>query len=155
MKLFKKNELTVKNQEVQSIQVRDLKEYLVKDFEQIKDNEIEISRLKDKIEELEKIEIKYNATLITLEEFDSRIAREKEKTIKLEEKNNRYKEEIKILEEQKNNCIIREKQALDKINNVKETILTDYKKILISHIQNTKGTLSKKRLCEIIEAVEG
>ena len=104
-----------------------LKEYLVKDFEQIQQDEIEISRLKDRIDELEKIEIKYKATLITLEEFDGRVAREKDKIIKLEEKINGYKEEIKKLEEQKNNCIIREKQALDKINNVEETIINEYK----------------------------
>lgn len=155
MKVFKrKNELVVKNQEIQTIPVRDLKEYLVKDFEQIQQDEIQISRLKDRIDELEKIEIKYKATLITLEEFDSRISREKDKVIKLEEKNNKFKEEIKELEEQKNNCIIREKQALDKINNVKDTILSEYKELLIYHIQETKGTLSKKRVCEIIESIK-
>lgn len=152
MNIFKrKNELSTQKQEMQTIEVRDLKEYLVKDFKQIEQNEKEISFLKDRIEELEKIEIKYDATLITLEEFDSRVAREKEKTLKLEEKNKILKEEIKKLEEQKNNCIIREKQALDKINNVKESILKEYKKRLISEIKNTKGTLSKKTICEIIE----
>lgn len=154
MNIFKrKNELVVTNQEIQTIPVRDLKDYLVKDFEQIQQNEVEISNLKDRVDELEKIEIKYKATLITLEEFDIRVAREKGKTIKLEEKNKNLKEEIKRLEEQKNNYIIREKQALDKINNVKDTIQNEYKEKLISQIENTKGTLSKKRVCEIIENV--
>ena len=153
--IFKnKNELVVKKQKIQTIPIRDLKEYLVKDFEQIQQDEIEISRLKDRIDELEKIEIKYKATLITLEEFDGRVAREKDKIIKLEEKINGYKEEIKKLEEQKNNCIIREKQALDKINNVEGTIINEYKTKLITYIQQTKGTLSKKRVCEIIEYIK-
>ena len=146
----KKNELAAQNQEMQTIPVRDLKEYLVKDFEQIQQDEIEISNLKDRVEELEKIEIKYKATLITLEEFDSRITREKDKVIKLEEKNEKLKEEIKKLEEQKNNCIIREKQALDKINNIRGTIIIEYRKKLIDEIKNTKRTLSKKTVCEII-----
>ena len=86
MKLFsKKNELVVRNSEIQSIQVRDLKEYLVKDFEQIKTSEQIIENLKSQIEELNKIKIKYDATLITLEEFDARVLREKEKNIKLEQ----------------------------------------------------------------------
>lgn len=35
MKLFKKQELAPRKQEMQKIEVRDLKGYLVKDFEQI------------------------------------------------------------------------------------------------------------------------
>lgn len=151
MKLFKKQELASRKQEMQKIEVRDLKEYLVKDFEQIEQNEEKIAYLQERIEELEKIEIKYKATLITLEEFDMRVNREKEKTIKIEEKYNRLREDMKFLEEQKNDCIIREKQALDKINNVKDTILNEYKKELIEKIKGTKGALSKQKICEIIE----
>lgn len=151
MKLFKKLELAPRKQEMQKIEVRDLKEYLVKDFEQIEKNEQTIAYLRERIEELEKIEIKYNATLITLEEFDIRVNREKEKTIKIEEKYNRLREDMKFLEEQKNDCIIREKQALDKINNVKDTILNEYKKELIEKIKGVKGALSKQKIYDIIE----
>ena len=151
MKLFKKQELAPRKQEMQKIEVRDLKEYLVKDFEQIEKNEETIAYLNERIEELEKIEIKYKATLITLEEFDMRVNREKEKTIKIEEKYNRLREDMKYLEEQKNNCIIREKQALDKINNVKDTILNEYKKELIEKVKGTKGALSKQKIYDLIE----
>ena len=140
-----------KKQEIQTIPVRDLKEYLVKDFQKIKEDEMIISNLKDKIDELEQIEIRYNATLITLEEFDSRISREKEKVIKLEDKIFGYKEEIKKLEEEKNNCIIKEKQALDKLNNARETIIDEYQDKLIDCINSEKGQLSKKKICEIIK----
>ena len=151
MKLFKKQELAPRKQEMQKIEVRDLKEYLVKDFEQIERNEETIALLKERVEELEKIEMKYKATLITLEEFDMRVNREKEKTLKIEEKYNRLREDMKFLEEQKNNCIIREKQALDKINNVKDTILNEYKKELIEKIKCTKGALSKQKIYDLIE----
>lgn len=151
MKLFKKQELAPRRQEVQKIEVRDLKEYLVKDFEQMEQNEEKIAYLNERIEELEKIEMKYKATLITLEEFDMRVNREKEKTIKIEEKYNRLREDMKFLEEQKNDCIIREKQALDKINNVKDTILNEYKKELIEKIKGIKGALSKQKVYDIIE----
>ena len=68
MKIFnKKNEIIVKNNEIRTVEVRDLKEYLVKDFEQIKEYEQLIDALNEKIEELNKIKIKYDATLITLE----------------------------------------------------------------------------------------
>ena len=151
MKLFKKHELVPRKQEMQKIEVRDLKEYLVRDFAQIEQNEETIAHLQERVEELEKIEIKYKATLITLEEFDIRVNREKEKTLRFEEKYNRLREEMKCLEEQKNDCIIREKQALDKINNVKDTIINEFKDDLIKHIKETKGTLSKQKIYDIIE----
>ena len=148
---LKKFLLPEKKQEMQTIPIRDLKEYLVKDFQKIKENEMIISNLKDRIDVLEKVELKYNATLITLEEFDSRIDREEEKVIKLEDKILAYKEEIKKLEEEKNNYIIKEKQALDKLNVARKTIINEYQDKLINCINSEKGSLSKKRICEIIK----
>ena len=148
---LKKFLLPEKKQEMQTIPIRDLKEYLVKDFQKIKENEIIISNLKDRIDVLEKVELKYNATLVTVEKFDSRIAREEEKVIKLEDKILAYKEEIKKLEEEKNNYIIKERQALDKLNVARKTIINEYQDKLINCINSEKGTLSKKRICEIIK----
>lgn len=128
MRLFsKKNELIVKNNEIQTIQVRDLKEYLVKDFEQIKTSEQIIENLKNQIEELNKIKIKYDATLITLEEFDARVLREKDKNVKLEQQIKEKNEEIAKLNEEKNNCLIRERIANDKIENTKDFIISEFK----------------------------
>lgn len=154
MKLFsKKNELVVKNNEIQTIQVRDLKEYLVKDFEQIKTSEQIIENLKFQIEELNKIKIKYDATLITLEEFDARVLREKDKNIKLEQQIKEKNEEIAKLNEEKNNCLIREKIANDKIENTKDFIISEHKEQIKQVINNTKGTLSKKKIIDLIDGV--
>lgn len=154
MKLFsKKNELVVKNNEIQTIQVRDLKEYLVKDFEQIKTSEQIIENLKNQIEELNKIKIKYDATLITLEEFDARVLREKDKNVKLEQQIKVKNEEIAKLNEEKNNCLIREKIANDKIENTKDFIISEFKEQIKQVINNTKGTLSKKKVIDLIDGV--
>lgn len=152
MKLFsKKNELVVRNSEIQSIQVRDLKEYLVKDFEQIKTSEHIIENLKSQIEELNKIKIKYDATLITLEEFDARVLREKEKNIKLEQQIKEKNEEIAKLNEEKNNCLIRERIANDKIENTKDFIISEFKEQIKQVINVQKGTLSKKKVIDLID----
>lgn len=152
MKLFsKKNELVVRNSEIQSIQVRDLKEYLVKDFEQIKTSEQIIENLKSQIEELNKIKIKYDATLITLEEFDARVLREKEKNIKLEQQIKEKNEEIAKLNEEKNNCLIRERIANDKIENTKDFIISKFKEQIKQVINVQKGTLSKKKIVDLID----
>ena len=154
MKLFsKKNELVVRNSEIQSIQVRDLKEYLVKDFEQIKTSEQIIESLKSQIEELNKIKIKYDATLITLEEFDARVLREKEKNIKLEQQIKEKNEEIAKLNEEKNNCLIRERIANDKIENTKDFIISKFKEQIKQVINVQKGTLSKKKIIDLIDGV--
>lgn len=153
-KLKKKNEVVVKKQKLQAIPVRDLKEYLVKDFELIKKQDIEIDKLKDRIEELELIEVKYNTTLITLEEYDSRVEREKVKVYNLEVKLDTKSEEIKVLNEKVNNAIIKEKQAEHLKNNVKDEVIKDYKKQLISVIKNQKGNLSKKRIYDLIRGTK-
>lgn len=152
MKLFsKKNELVVRNSEIQPIQVRDLKEYLVKDFEQIEISEQIIENLKSQIEELNKIKIKYDATLITLEEFDARVLREKEKNIKLEQQIKEKNEEIAKLNEEKNNCLIRERIANDKIENTKDFIISEFKEQIKQVINVQKGTLSKKKVIDLID----
>ena len=152
MKLFsKKNELVVRNSEIQPIQVRDLKEYLVKDFEQIKTSEQIIENLKSQIEELNKIKIKYDATLITLEEFDARVLREKEKNIKLEQQIKEKNEEIAKLNEEKNNCLIRERIANDKIENTKDFIISEFKEQIKQVINVQKGKLSKKKVIDLID----
>ena len=152
MKLFsKKNELVVRNSEIQPIQVRDLKEYLVKDFEQIKTSEQIIENLKSQIEELNKIKIKYDATLITLEEFDARVLREKDKNIKLEQQIKEKNEEIAKLNEEKNNCLIRERIANDKIENTKDFIISKFKEQIKQAINVQKGTLSKKKIIDLID----
>jgi hypothetical protein len=152
MKLFnKKNELVARNCEIQPIQVRDLKEYLVKDFEQIKASEQIIENLKSQIEELNKIKIKYDATLITLEEFDARVLREKEKNIKLEQQIKEKNEEIAKLNEEKNNCLIRERIANDKIENTKDFIISKFKEQIKQAINVQKGTLSKKKVIDLID----
>lgn len=154
MKLFsKKNELAVRNSEIQPIQVRDLKEYLVKDFEQIKTSEQIIENLKSQIEELNKIKIKYDATLITLEEFDARVLREKEKNIKLEQQIKEKNEEIAKLNEEKNNCLIRERIANDKIENTKDFIISKFKEQIKQLINVQKGTPSKKKIIDLIDGV--
>ena len=154
MKLFsKKNELVVRNSEIQPIQVRDLKEYLVKDFEQIKTSEQIIENLKSQIEELNKIKIKYDAALITLEEFDARVLREKEKNIKLEQQIKEKNEEIAKLNEEKNNCLIRERIANDKIENTKDFIISEFKEQIKQVINVQKGTLSKKKVIDLIDGV--
>lgn len=152
MKLFsKKNELVVRNSEIQPIQVRDLKEYLVKDFEQIKTSEQIIENLKSQIEELNKIKIKYDATLITLEEFDARVLREKDKNVKLEQQVKEKNEEIAKLNEEKNNCLIRERIANDKIENTKDFIISEFKDQIKQIINVQKGTLSKKKIIDLID----
>lgn len=154
MKLFsKKNELVVKNNEIQTIQVRDLKEYLVRDFEQIKTSEQIIENLKLRIEELNEIKIKYDATLITLEEFDARVLREKEKNIKLEQQIKEKNEEIAKLNEEKNNCLIRERIANDKIENTKDFIISEFKERIKQVINVQKGMLSKKKVIDLIDGV--
>ena len=58
------------------------------------------------------------------------------------------------LNEEKNNCLIREKIAIDKIENTKDFIIPEFKEKIKKVIDNTKGNLSKKKVIELINNIE-
>lgn len=64
------------------------------------------------------------------------------------------RKEIAQLNEEKNNCLIREKIAIDKIENTKDFIIPEFKEKIKKVIDNTKGNLSKKKVIELINNIE-
>ncbi len=66
-----------------------------------------------------------------------------------------YEYEVKEVDnEEKNNCLIREKIAIDKIENTKDFIIPEFKEKIKKVIDNTKGNLSKKKVIELIDNIE-
>lgn len=102
---------------VQEIKVIDLKQYLVNGYNEIRQVK---QKLEEKEEELEKekiYKIKYDATLVTLDEFKNRDDENKEKIKKMEQKIIEKNEEIYELNSKLNSLIISERE------NKKNTII--------------------------------
>ena len=88
-----------------------------------------------------------------MEEFDARVLREKDKNVRLEQQIKVKNEEIAKLNEEKNNCLIRERIANDKIENTKDFIISEFKEQIKQVINVQKGTLSKKKIIDLIDGV--
>lgn len=143
------------------ITVPDLKQYLINGYDEIREVKKEKEILKEDLEKAKKFEDLYNATLITLEEFRKRDEENKTIQTKLENKINEKEAEIKNLKEQVNTYKIIEIETNKKIDNIekikkeeKNNGIKEYKEKLIEEINNTKGTISKSKLFNIINSIK-
>ena len=162
------------------VTVADIKQYLVDEYKKSDNQQKQIEGLKDKLKSALELEIKYNASLITLDEYKKRLEDREKRIIKLDKDIDKLQREIMKIEEQKNDEIIKYKKldveymklkkSFDaevenkvsfmrrilgkkhhmevlKINKQKEEFI----KNKIKKIKETKGTLSKTKVIEILE----
>ena len=136
------------------VKVADIKQYLVDEYKLTKELEKENKGLRKEVSKLKIVEDKYDLTLITLNEYKDRIERKNKEIKELENKIKVIKEEQKIIKDEKNTLLIENKQFKKENEKFINKLKKEYQKSLIEKIQNTKGTLSKKLVCEIIENID-
>lgn len=143
------------------ITVPDLKQYLIKGYDEIREVKKEKEILKEDLEKAKKFEDLYNSELVVLNEFKERDEENKIIQIKLENKINEKETEIKNLKEQVNTYRIIEIETNKKIDNIekikkeeKNNSIKEYKEKLIEEINNTKGTISKSKLFSMINSIK-
>ena len=96
-----------------SIKVADIKQYLVDEFQKTNEQQKEIERLKDGVKEAVEIELKYNTTLVTLDEYKKRLEDRERRISKLEQDIEYLENKLKKENELKNDEILKYKQLLD------------------------------------------
>ena len=133
------------------IKVADIKQYLVDEYKLTKELGKENKNLRKELNKSKVIEEKYDLTLITLDEYKSRINDKNEEIKELNDKLKSIKDELKLIKDEKNTLIIENKKMQKDNEKIIKDFKKDYKKLLIEEIQNTKGTLSKKKVCDILE----
>ena len=155
------------------VTVADIKQYLVDEFEKTNTQQREIEKLKDGVKKAVEIEIKYNTTLVTLDEYKKRLNERENRIAKLERDIEHLEKKLRKENELKNDEILKYKkletnynkikksfdEALeDKIKSVKSELnkkhYLDKKRFVedkIRIIKETKGSLSKARVLEILE----
>lgn len=152
----------VEKNDIEVIEVRDVKQHLVNQFNYVHELESEIKELKEKIDLAEEVKFKYDAALVTLDEFDNRLKSKENHIKELNAKISLLKEEKKKVIDDKNTCIIK----LNQLGRTKEEIeeklqseCEEYTKekvnftltIIKNVLMNKKGTLTKSYVKEIIE----
>ena len=96
-KIIKKENKIDKYELTKSVNIPDIKDYLLKEYERAEQRENTISLLEAKIEELTKISIKYDALLVVQQETQKRIEKQNSKIIELKEQKQSNDNEIKLL----------------------------------------------------------
>lgn len=166
IKLFNKKEKTEMIIEetlpnVQQIKVPDLKQYLLNGYKEIREVKQENEQLQLKLEEESKYKLLYDGALVTLEEFKTREKENKNKINELQTRINKKQEELYKLNDLINTYKIEQikvnKQAedIDKLiqNNI-NTAIVNFKDTVIELIKNTKGNISKDKVCNLIQKVD-
>ena len=136
------------------IKVADIKQYLVDEYKLTKELNKENKNLKKEIDKIKVIEDKYNLALITLDEYKGRINDKNQEIEELKNKLSKAKDDLKMIKDEKNTLIIENKELQKDNEKIISNFKKEYKKVLIEKIKNIKGSLSKVKVCEIIEEIK-
>lgn len=157
-KLFNRkrdNELVVVEEAGQVVvPVPDIKEYLVREYERAADMTLKIEGLEQELEAAKETKAKYNAAMVTLEEYSRRLKQAENKIdIKTAEVDKARQEATRARDETNAYKIKITEAALTK-EEIKDEIVRETKEGLAAKIKSYKGHLSKEIVCKIIEEAE-
>lgn len=156
------------------VTVADIKQYLVDEFQNTNKQQKEIDELKDKIKKSLETELKYETTLVTLDEYKNRLEEREKRINKLEKDIQNLENKLRKENELKNDEILKNRKVnnlYDELNKsfdkkVKEKVSSKESEIrkeeylkyktniknIITTIENYKGNISKTKIIEIINS---
>lgn len=136
------------------VKVTDIKQYLVDEFNLVKQLETENKELHNLLEQAKELEDKYNLTLVTLEEYKARVDAKKIDILELRSKIKQFDAKNKILTTERNDLVLANKRIERELENKQNRLINHIKQDLIELIKEKKGTLSKRKIIELIENFE-
>lgn len=148
-------ELVAKRNEVATIKVPEIKEYLVQEYERSQQLYQANERLREELRLSEETEEKYKATLVTLAEYKARLDRQ-EAVIKQREKEvEDTKAQMREVRDELNDYKIRFSRASLTKEGIREEVVEEVKSGILKTLLEVKGTLSKSKVEEIIRDWKG
>lgn len=148
-------ELVAKRDEVATIKVPEIKEYLVQEYERSQQLYQANERLREELRLSEETEEKYKATLVTLAEYKARLDRQ-EAVIKQREKEvEDTKAQIREIRDELNDYKIRFSRASLTKEGIREEVVEEVKSGILKAILQAKGNLSRNKVAEIVRDWKG
>ena len=132
------------------VSMADIKQYLVEEFDNNKKMQNEIYKLQDELKLAKEFEVKYNLSLVTLDEFKRRLEDKADRTQQLNDQIKVLQETIKKQKYEINDLKLENKKMEKYINNIEQNIRKDIKKEYKEKINNLKGHLKKEELLKLI-----
>lgn len=136
------------------VSVSDIKQYLVDEYKNNENMQKQIYKLQDELKDKVTIQIKYETTLVTLDEYKNRLKAKDDRIKELDNQIKNLNKKIKSITDEKNSEILNYKK-LNKLydslkNNFDKEVnkkisekLKDYKNTKINEITNLKGHIRK------------
>lgn len=136
------------------VTVPDIKEYLVKEYEKVNELKLINEGLEQQVEKARELELKYNATLVTLDEYAKRLERAEREVTYWKEAYNRARQDVKSANDALNSYKIMFNEVATTKVEISREIVDEVKADIILKINAYKGNLSKKIVCDIIGSYE-
>ena len=136
------------------ISVPDIKEYLVKEYNRVNDLKLLNEGLEQQLKEAKEIELKYNATLVTLDEYSKRLERAEKEVTSWKNSYNNARQDVKAANDKVNSYKIKFNNAAITKAEIQKEIIDEVKADIVSLVKGLKGNLSKKAVCDIIGSYE-
>ena len=143
-----------RQQEIATVQVRDIKQYLVDEYERSRKLFEQNEYLRKQLEKTEETRTKYDATLVTLDEYKKRLESKERAIERRNDAIDSMREQIRSLQEELNDYKIAFSRASITRDEIKEEVIDATKAQLIGKFAIQKGTISKQRIVEIIRECE-
>lgn len=152
MKLFGRKDKTaiVPKERPITVAVPDIKEYLVREYERVNELKQYVENLENKLEQAKEVELKYEATLVTLDEYSKRIKLTENKLVEEKEKVVVAQREIRAYRDEVNTYKIRLHDAALTKESMRDEIISEFKNNLVENFNAVKGNLSKSIVAKII-----
>lgn len=136
------------------ISVPDIKEYLVKEYNRVNDLKLLNEGLEQQLKEAEEIKLKYEATLVTLDEYSKRLERAEKEVTSWKKSYNSARQDVKAANDEVNSYKIKFNNAAITKAEIQKEIIDEVKADIVSLVNGLKGNLSKKAVCDIIGSYE-
>ena len=143
------------------VAVSDIKQYLVDEYKNSNNLQKQIYKLKDELKEKVTVQIKYEATLVTLDEFKQRLKTKDERIKELDNQIKALNQKIKMVTDERNSKILDYK----KLNKMYDGLKTKFDKEVIkesnikfktfitskiNEVNNIKGHVKKEDILQIL-----
>lgn len=138
-----------------SIPVADIKSYVVRNFEEVRDLKNKNEELMAQLEESNKVRHEYEISLVTLQEYSDRLRKADAVIETLKGDKERLRQDIAALKEKVATYQIKEVRTAEQIREISDekirNAVSSLKEAIIENINNHRGNLSKASAVILVE----
>lgn len=133
------------------VSVADIKQYLVDEFDNSKKLQNDVYKLQDELKKAKEYEVKYNLSLVTLDNYKERVTNVKERNKQLESQIKSFQNTIKQDKYEIADLKLENKKMEKHINNIEKDIRKDIIKEYREKIDELKGHIKKVDILNLLK----